>query len=352
MPARKRWIRLGIGLGCTVVALGVCTAIFWDDLLDAVGLAFAERILGEPEILRDGDLHLILCGTAGPVGDAGQRSSCNAVVADGEMLLVDAGAGGTVPGSALGLPMRQLSTILVTHLHHDHVAGIGDAIHGSWFVGRTRLVTVYGPPGIEEVVRGFGIAFAEDRRLRQLPGGGGLDQRWAIPEVRVVEAPAEDSVLVLERGRLRVRAFRADHGPVEPSLGYRIELADRSLVFNGDAKADAGTVRHARDADLLVNATIPFQWLATDERIDRLVAQTAPDFPDARRVNSLFSSPVAIARVAQQAGVDTIVFSHRMPLPWGTGWLALFGVSSEFDGDAYLGSEGMRFDLETSKPSG
>ena len=208
---------------------------------------------------------------------------------------------------------------------------------------------MYGPPGIDEVVRGFEIAYAADRRLRQLDGGGGLDAQWAIPQVKVIEVATDAAVPVLERDRLRILAFRTDHGPVEPSLGYRIELADRSAVFNGDARADASTIRHARGADLLVNATIPFQWALGTERIARVIARTDPGFPDASRVNGLFSTPLEIARVARSAEVGTLVYSHTIALPPFTDWLALWGVSSTFDGEVHLGKEGMRFDFETRR---
>ncbi|MDJ0866082.1 MAG: MBL fold metallo-hydrolase [Myxococcota bacterium] len=340
-------VRLGAVLALVLAIAGTTVWLAWEPLADFTVERFAAGLWAEPVMLRDGDLHVVLCGTAGPVADAGQRSACNAVVADGEMLLVDAGGGGPLLAGALGLPIRQLSTILVTHLHHDHLGGIADAIHGSWFLGRTRPVAVYGPPGIEEVMRGLAIAYAADRRLRALPGAGALDPRHAVPAVRTVEVPGNAAVPVLERGRLRVRAFRNDHGPVEPSLGYRIELADRAVVFNGDARADADTVRHARGADLLVNATVPFQWILTEERIARAVERSGVDFPDAQRVMTLFSSPVEIARVAQEAGVPRLVLSHRMPMGAPLRWLALWGVSDVYDGEVAVGVEGMRFDLAT-----
>lgn len=328
-----------------VALLGVVAFLARERVLDFFVLRFAEGVLGDSPLLHDDALHVVLCGTAGPVAGRDQRSACNAIVADGELLLVDAGGGGALLAGALGLPLRQLSTILVTHLHHDHVGGIADAIHGSWFVGRTRPVTVYGPPGVDALVRGLELAFAEDRRLRALRGGGSLDPSLAQPAVRVIEVANDEAVPVLERGRLRVRAFRVDHGPIEPALGYRVDFAGRSAVFNGDGRADVRTVRHAEGADLLVNATVGFRNVVDPERVRRVVEQVDPDFPDAARVLTLFSSPVEIARVAQEAGVGTLVYSHHPPIPWGAGPVFLWGVSSAYDGRIHVGREGMRFDF-------
>ena len=338
-----------LGLLALLGFAGAVLYLAWDRILDVGVARFAEQVLAEPESLRDGQLHVVLCGTAGPVADAQQRSACNAVIADGEMLLVDVGGGGTQLASGLGLPLRQLSTILVTHLHHDHIGGIPDALHGSWFVGRTRPVTVYGPPGIEEVMRGFGAALAEDRRLRALPGGGALEPRAALASVEVVEVDGEDAVTVLERGRLRVAAFAVDHGPIEPAYGYRVELADRAAVFTGDGRADDAVARHAQGADLLVSATIGFQFLIDEARIQRALdsLELVEEFPDAMRVLTLFSSPREVAAVAQRAGVPRLVYSHRQPIPTGLGWLFLWGVSDVYDGEAAIGEEGMRFAFPT-----
>jgi len=345
------WLRIGVCALLLIIFAAGAIRLYWDPIADYVFERFARQVFADPEMLRDGALHVFLCGTAGPVGGPDQRSACSAVVADGEMLLVDAGSGGPLYAGARGMPMRQLSTILVTHLHHDHISGLADAIHGSWFIGRTRPIAVYGPPGIDRVMRGLSIAYAEDRRLRQLPGGGGLDARWAIPSVHVVEIPDDESVLVFERGRLRVRAFRVDHGPIAAAYGYRIELADRAAVFNGDGRADERTIQHAKGADLLVHGTIPFQWAMDAERLERTIDRLDVNFPDAQRVTNLFSNPVDIARAAQAAGVASLVFSHRMPTPSALNWLALWGVSDVYEGTARMGDEGMRFTFETSGPN-
>ena len=102
--------RTSVGLLLVLSVAGISAWVFREELLDAVAIRFAEVFLSDPAIPSDGDLHLILCGTAGPVGGVGQRSACNAVIGDGEMLLIDAGAGGTVPGGNAASKLRSPKT--------------------------------------------------------------------------------------------------------------------------------------------------------------------------------------------------------------------------------------------------
>ena len=68
------------------VALAGC-----DRAMDSVIGSILDR--AEVELLEDGNLHVILCGTGNPNADPDRRQSCTAILAGGEFVLVDAGAG-------------------------------------------------------------------------------------------------------------------------------------------------------------------------------------------------------------------------------------------------------------------
>src|SRR5215469_2019285 len=55
------------------------------------------HIVGErTDLLHDGALHIVLCGTGSPLPDPGRASACIAVVAAGHVVLVDSGPGSTL----------------------------------------------------------------------------------------------------------------------------------------------------------------------------------------------------------------------------------------------------------------
>ena len=136
------------------------------------------------DMLTSPDLQVVLCGTGSPLADANRASACTAVVAGGEVVLVDVGPGSWEVADLANLPTGALSAVLLTHFHSDHIGDLGEAITQSWIAGRPRPLDVYGPPGVAGVVDGFAKAYARDVDYRvahhgeeALPRGRGARRR-------------------------------------------------------------------------------------------------------------------------------------------------------------------------------
>lgn len=78
-------------------------------------------------------------------------SSCLLRV-NGETILWDCGEGTQVSWRASGWAFRSTSTILLSHLHADHVAGLPGILFQIAHSDRNEPVTIYGPPRTHEVV--------------------------------------------------------------------------------------------------------------------------------------------------------------------------------------------------------
>ena len=98
---------LAVALACVVVAATGC-----DRLVDRQ----IERGLRHTrtDLLTSPDLHVVLCGTGSPLADPRRASACTAIVAGGELLLVDAGPGSWEVTDTAGLPGAGLSGVQVT----------------------------------------------------------------------------------------------------------------------------------------------------------------------------------------------------------------------------------------------
>ena len=301
-------------------------------------------------VLTSPDLLVVLCGTGSPLADASRAAACTAVIAGGTFLLVDVGPGSWEQVDLANLPTGELDGVLLTHFHSDHIGDLGEAITQSWIAGRTQPLAVYGPPGVGRVLSGFREAYAFDTGYRvthhgeefmPIQAAGAVAHEIALPPEGSSEA-----VLVLEQGGLRVTAFRVDHAPVSPAVGYRFDWRGRSVVVSGDTRKSASLIANARGADLLVHEALQPKLTGRAAEIAQRIGQPrlaklASDLP------GYHTTPREAAEVAQEAGVKHLVLTHLVPGPNNARAERLFldGADQVFDGEITLGEDGMRWAL-------
>ena len=342
---RTRWF-----LFLLVLLLAGAGYAAYPRLLDRLAQRGIDRGLqrSNTAILDDGQLHLFLCGTAAALPDPDRAGPCTAVVAAGQLVLIDAGPASWRVVDGLNLPVARLSAVLVTHLHSDHIGELGEAIEQSWIAGRVDPLDIYGPPGIEDVVQGFAQVYSHDQGYRVAHHGAAAMPPQAARAVAHVIAPPSgtSAVPVFARNGLEVSAFRAHHEPVDFAYGYRIAYRGRVVVVSGDTKKCAAVLENARGADLLVHEALA--TALTERVVQRARALGLPRMAGlAHDVSDYHTTPVEAAQLAQEAGVHELVLTHIFPpLPNALAQhLFLAGTAAAYDGKLVLGEDGMRFDL-------
>ena len=320
------------------------------------------------EVLTSPDLLVVLCGTGSPLADATRAAACTAVIAGGSFVLVDVGPGSWEQVDLANLPIGELDAVLLTHFHSDHFGDLGEAITQSWIAGRKRPLDVYGPPGVGRILAGLREAYAFDTEYRvRHHGEDAMPRAAAFAVAHEIALPPEgstDAVTVFEQqappggarsepqasevgnAGLRVTAFRVDHAPVSPAVGYRFDWRGRSVVVSGDTRKSASLLANARGADLLVHEALQPKLTGRGAEMARRLGQErfaklASDVP------SYHTTPREAAELAQEAGVKHLVLSHLVPAPTNALAERLFldGAGDVFDGEITLGEDGMRFTL-------
>src|SRR5690349_2696576 len=175
-------------------------------------------------------IEVTLLGTGSPIPDARRAGPSTLVRAGGQTFLVDCGRGVQQRLAAAGSGANALTAMLLTHLHSDHIADLGDVIITRWvstFTPDPAPLQIIGPPGTAEVVDATLKAFGFDIGYR-------IAHHADLTSPPPVEAHECTDGVVWDRDGVTIRVAPTDHRPVAPTIGFRVEHADASVVLAGD----------------------------------------------------------------------------------------------------------------------
>ncbi len=247
-------------------------------------------------------MRLILLGTGGGPRPRKARSApAQVILVNDTAYVVDCGDGIARQLVFAGVPLPSLRHIFLTHHHSDHNADYGNLILLAWTAGLRTRVDAWGPPPLDKMTRLFFEMNAYDITTR-------IADEGRVPLEPLVHAhEITEGGRVIEDENVKVTAALVRHPPVVPAFGYRFDARDRSIVISGDTMPCDSVIKLAEGADVLVHDSL--YPLA----IDRLVAGV----PNAGRLKesimSHHTSAEDAGRIAQAAGVKTLVLSHLVP---------------------------------------
>ena len=251
---------------------------------------------------RQGGTKLILLGTGGgPRPRKASSGSAQVIVSNGLAYVIDCGDGVARQLAFAGVPLTSVRHVFITHQHSDHTADYGNLILLAWTAGLNTRIDTWGPPPLARMTKLFFEMNASDINTRVANEG-----RVPIaPLVHVHELRAGGAVM--SDDNVKVTSTLVDHPPVVPAFAFRFDARDRSIVISGDTAPSQNLVKLAAGADVLVHSVM------YPAAIDRLVARV----PNAAALKASIlahqTSAEDAGRVAQQAGVKTLVLSHFVP---------------------------------------
>src|SRR3954470_7286500 len=245
---------------------------------------------------------VILLGTGGgPRPRKESSASAQVILVNDTPYIVDCGNGVARQLAFAGVPLDKLRHVFLTHHHSDHNADYGNLILLGWTAGLRTRVDAWGPPPLQHMTDLFFQMNATDIDARTANEG-------RVPLAPLVHAhELREGGVVMQDDHVKVTATLAEHPPMVPSFAFRFDAADRSVVVSGDTARSDGVIKLAQGVDVLIHSAF------YPPAVDRLLARVAN--ATALRQSILLGQTSAedAGRVAQAAGVKTLVLSHLIP---------------------------------------
>ncbi|MEL6270962.1 MAG: MBL fold metallo-hydrolase, partial [Chloroflexota bacterium] len=187
------------------------------------------------EYQRTDQITTVLVGTASPISTSGAQTS-TAVFVNGQFLLFDTGNGTMQSMTDANIPLTEVDAVFLTHYHYDHYIELADVVQMSWVQGRQHTLSVYGPPGLTQVMDGLMSAAALDASYRWLHHTEELmPPEYSGADVFEFEEPeGNEAIVVYEQDGVTVETFHVNHDPADPAVGFRVLYEDRLIVISGD----------------------------------------------------------------------------------------------------------------------
>ena len=250
---------------------------------------------------------LVILGTgAGPVPGSARHMTAHILVSKGAAYVLDCGLGVTRQFARTGIPFRALKAIFITHHHPDHNIEYGPLLVIGWIGGMPQSVRAYGPPPLSQMSADYFRSakttidfWAEDFHIKPLD------------PIETHELPQAGAVMQDEN--VKVTSVLVQHPPVTPAYGYRFDFQDRSIAFSGDTVGLEEVAAMAKGADVLVHEAIDMPAIEAYMRAQ--IAGGSPLNLDAAmaHMRADHTPTEEVGRIAQEAGVKTLVLSHLAP---------------------------------------
>jgi len=248
------------------------------------------------------DTRIVLLGTkGGPSVTKGRANSCNLLWVDKKPYVVDCGYGVTRQLIDAGVEPQQVRTVFITHNYSDNTLELGPLIYNAWVAGLNNQIQVFGPPPLRRILAGFFQHMAYDIALR-------VDDEGRPDLTQLVKVQEFDkAAVVFQTDGLKVSATKVRHPPLMSAFAYRFDTPSRSIVLSGATAFSVDLIAFAKGADILVHEVMSLA------AIDRLI-ERSPNAPKLRKhLIDSHTTTDQVGRVAQEAGVKTLVLSRFVP---------------------------------------
>lgn len=185
-------------------------------------------------------LQLTFLGTANAVPDIEHDNTHMALSSAKRLVMIDCASSPLVRLSQAGLEASNVTDLILTHFHPDHIAGAPSMLMQSWLIGRRAPLHIHC------------IGHVLERLVKLLEFYDWTDWPNLYP-VEFHEITGKEKTLLIEDADLRMYASPVCH--MIPNIGLRIEslATGAALAYSCDTGPCESVARLAERADYLIH---------------------------------------------------------------------------------------------------
>jgi len=189
--------------------------------------------------MRASTVSVTVLGSGDAFGSGGRLQSSYLVEGERMTVLVDCGATILTAVKRHGVDPERIDLVLISHLHGDHFGGLPFLLLEYIYENpRRRPLVVAGPPGVGERTRTVFAGLFREAAALEL--GFPLDFQELEPgQAKTI-------------GPVHVEPFRVPHESTGVSLGFRMGIDGRYILYSGDSAWSDDFVQRSQGADLFL----------------------------------------------------------------------------------------------------
>ncbi|HEB64145.1 MAG TPA: MBL fold metallo-hydrolase [Chloroflexi bacterium] len=183
---------------------------------------------------------LVILGSANAISDPAHENTHMALLGKRHTILIDCVSNPLVRLQQANVDHQQITDVILTHFHPDHVSGVPLLLMNMWLLGRKTPLNIYGLHHTLQRVEAL-MDFYE----------------WSHwPDFFPVvfhHLPERDNIPVLSNEEFRISAWPVRH--LVPTIGLRVEFPQlgKVLAYSCDTEPCPEVVEMAGGADVLIH---------------------------------------------------------------------------------------------------
>lgn len=245
-------------------------------------------------------MRLTVLGSGSPEASIRRASAGHLLEVGGDTILFDCGGGVFDNLLRSGRKPSDVTHLIFSHLHSDHMIDYPRLVHAAWDEGGAPLKMV-GPAPLAAIHEGYfgpnGVLAHDLKARTELPAsqavwtarGGAAPRPWPRPAVAEI-APGD----AIDGADWRITSCAVAHAqPFLECMAFAVDYRRKKVVYSGDAGYSDALKRLCAGADLLLH----WCYRLEDDDAHPSIAALTP-------------TPSEIGRMAAEAGVKRLLLTH------------------------------------------